>query len=79
MRHLALCAWLAPAGAAAGQWGLRGSRRFCSGKCAVRLRDLGDLVRAVAGGWAGFCGSRGSPEPLPVGRRGNCHLPRPRR
>jgi len=79
VKHLALRAWLAPAGAAAGQWGLRGSRRFCSGKYAVTLRDLGDLVRAVAGGCAGFCGSPGSPEPVPVDRRGNCPLPRPRR
>ena len=55
----------------------KGGLRFASGRCAVTLRDVGDLVKIDAEDCAQFCGSEAYLEPILVDRRGNCRLLRP--
>jgi hypothetical protein len=60
-----------------GQQTFKGGLRFAAGRCAVTLRDVGDLVKIDAEDCAQFCGSEAYLEPILVDRRGNCRLLRP--
>lgn len=46
-------------------------------RCAIVLRDLGDILRVAAEGCAAQCGSQAYLEPVLVDRRGSCQLLRP--
>lgn len=46
-------------------------------RCAIVLRDLGDVLRVAAEGCATHCGSQAYLEPVLVDRRGGCQLLRP--
>ena len=54
-----------------------GGLRFAAGRCAVTLRDLGEVVRVSAENCDAMCGSQAYLEPLFVDRRGDCQLIRP--
>ncbi len=54
-----------------------GGLRFAAGRCAVTLRDLGEVVRVSAENCAAMCGSQAYLEPLFIDRRGDCQLIRP--
>jgi len=56
---------------------VKGGLRFAAGRCAVMLREIGDLVKIAAEGCAQHCGADAYLEPLLVDRRGNCRLLRP--
>lgn len=56
---------------------MQGGLRFAAGRCAVTLRQLGNVVKVDAQDCAQQCGSQADPEPLLVDRRGNCRLLRP--
>jgi hypothetical protein len=59
------------------QQALKGGLRFAAGRCAVTLRDVGDLVKIEAEDCTQFCGPDVHLEPLLVDRRGICRLLRP--
>jgi hypothetical protein len=59
------------------QQAFKGGLRFAAGRCAVTLRELGDVVKIEAEDCTQFCGSEVHLEPLLVDRRGTCRLLRP--
>ena len=59
------------------QQGFKGGLRFAAGRCAVTLREVGDVVKIEAEDCRQFCGSDAPLEALLVDRRGTCRLLRP--
>ena len=56
---------------------VKGGLRLVAGRCAVMLREIGELVKITAEDCAQHCGADAYLEPLLVDRRGNCRLLRP--
>jgi hypothetical protein len=59
------------------QQAFKGGLRFTAGRCAVTLREVGDVVKIEAEDCTQFCGSDAHLEPLLVERRGTCRVLRP--
>ncbi len=56
---------------------LKGGLKFTAGRCAVTLRDVGELVMVSAQNCTELCGSQAYLEPMLIDRRGYCRLLRP--
>lgn len=59
------------------QQAFRGGLRFASGRCSVRLREVGEYALLDAENCTEQCGSEAYLEPLLIDRRGRCELLRP--